>query len=84
MKDTRHAVNRWVNPTQRNRKRGSENDQRISFSNYTCLLQPFLNRYILTLPIKTPGLMSLHGQKEIIHYNEMNDQIFNIDIDLNI
>jgi hypothetical protein len=36
------------------------------------------------LPIKTPGQMPLHIQKEITHYNEMNDKIFSIDIDMNI
>jgi hypothetical protein len=41
-----------------------------------------LNRYILTLPIKTSGSMRLHLEKQIIQYNEMNDQIF--DIDMNI
>jgi hypothetical protein len=41
-----------------------------------------VNRYILTLPIKTPGSMPLHGQKEITHYNAMNDQIFNIDMNM--
>jgi hypothetical protein len=43
-----------------------------------------LNQYILTFPVKTSGSMRLHVQKQIIHYNEMNDQIFNIDIDMNI
>jgi spore coat protein CotF len=28
--------------------------------------------------------MSLHVPKEMTHYNEMNDQIVNIDIDMNM
>jgi hypothetical protein len=28
--------------------------------------------------------MPLHVQKQITHYNEMNDQIFNIDINIDI
>jgi hypothetical protein len=39
-----------------------------------------LNRDIQKAPGKTVGQMSLHVRKEIIHSNEMNDQIFNVDM----
>jgi hypothetical protein len=45
---------------------------------------PFSNRYILMLPMKTPGRMSSHIQDEMTHCNEMNNKIFNIDIDMNM
>jgi hypothetical protein len=34
------------------------------------------------LPIKTPDSMRLHVQKQITHCSEMNDQIFNIDMNI--
>jgi hypothetical protein len=34
------------------------------------------------LPIKTPGSMPLHVQKEMTHCSEVNDQIFNIDMNV--
>jgi hypothetical protein len=36
------------------------------------------------LPIKTPGTMPLHVQKEVTHYNEINDKIFDLYIDINM
>jgi hypothetical protein len=33
---------------------------------------------------QNPGSMSLPVQKEIAHYNEMNEQILTIDIDMNM
>jgi hypothetical protein len=41
-----------------------------------------LNRDILKLTIKAPGVMPLHVQKEITHCDEINDKIF--DIDMNV
>jgi hypothetical protein len=34
------------------------------------------------VPIKTLGQMPLHVKVEITHSNEMNDKIFDIDIDM--
>jgi hypothetical protein len=53
-----------------------------SIGEYTRLLPPSLNRYILTLPIKTPSSIPLHIQIEITHHSEMNDKIFNIDANM--
>jgi hypothetical protein len=45
----------------------------VSLSANVHVFTTFLNQYIRTVPIKTPGprSMTLHIQKEIIHYNEM-------------
>jgi hypothetical protein len=51
---------------------------------YAHLLRLFLNRYILKLPIKTQGQMPLHVKVEITHYDEMNDKMFDVDIDIAI
>jgi hypothetical protein len=51
---------------------------------HACLPPPFLNQYILTLPIKTPVSMRLHVQRLMTHDKEMNDQIFNVGIELNM
>jgi hypothetical protein len=56
----------------------------FSISKYTYLLPPFLSRYSLTWPIKTPGSMPLDIPKEITDYNEMNNQILNVGIELNM
>jgi hypothetical protein len=52
----------------------------MSVGKYNHLMLPFLNQCILILPIKTLGTIPLHIQNEIIHYNEMNDEISNIDM----
>jgi hypothetical protein len=51
---------------------------------YARLFLPFLNRDILKLTIKAPGQIPLHIKGEIIHYDEMNDTIFDIDIDIDM
>jgi hypothetical protein len=48
------------------------------------LLPLFLNRSLLLLPITTRGQTALRIQKEITHFNEMDDQIFNIGIDMDM
>jgi hypothetical protein len=52
----------------------------MSVGKYNHLMLPFLNQCILILPIETLGTMPLHIQKEIAHYNEMNDKISNINM----
>jgi hypothetical protein len=47
------------------------------------LLRPFLNQGILKLTIKAASQIPKHVQIEITHYNEMNDKIFDIDININ-
>jgi hypothetical protein len=54
----------------------------MSITKYGRLLQPFLNQNILNLMIKAPGQIPKLLQIEITHYNEMNDKIFDIDIDM--
>jgi hypothetical protein len=76
------TVNESPNLSQRNRKGGSETDYSISVGKYKCLLPQSLNQYILTLLIKAPDQMPLHIQKEITHYNEMNNKRFNIDMNM--
>jgi hypothetical protein len=44
------------------------------------LASSFLAQNVLKLPLKTPGQMPSHARKEIIHYNEMKDEIFTIDM----
>jgi hypothetical protein len=51
---------------------------------YASLLRPFLNQDILKLTIKTPGQITKPLQIKIIHYNEINNKIFDIDIDMNV
>jgi hypothetical protein len=51
---------------------------------YARLLRQFLNRDSLTLTIKAPGQMPLHVKIQITQYDEMNDKIFDIDIDMNM
>jgi hypothetical protein len=80
MKDAKRNRQRTAKAKLRTRKRGSGNDRRISIGRYVRLLLPFLNRYILILPIKS--LAKCHIQKAIAHHNETNDEIF--DIDMNV
>jgi hypothetical protein len=58
--------------------------QDLNWQMHTCSPSPFSNGYILMLPIKTRGGMSSHIQEEMTHYNEMNDKIFDVDIDMNM
>jgi hypothetical protein len=53
---------------------------------YGRVLPPFLNRYIRDLTIKTLGPILLHFKIETAYYDEMNDKIFDIDmnIDMNV
>jgi hypothetical protein len=48
------------------------------------LLPLFLNRSLLLLPITICGQTPLRIPKEITHSNEMDDQMFDIDIDMNM
>jgi hypothetical protein len=48
------------------------------------LLRPFLNQDILKLTAKGAGQIPKLLQIEIIHYNEMNDKIFDISIDIDM
>jgi hypothetical protein len=45
---------------------------------------PFWNRDILKRPIKTPGQMPFHVQKEINCYTEMKNKILDIDVNVNV
>jgi hypothetical protein len=60
------------------------NEQRPGISKYARLVRRFLNRDILKLTIKAPGQIPKLLQIEIIHYDEMNDKIFDIDIDIDM
>jgi hypothetical protein len=58
--------------------------QRAGMMKYDCLQPAFVNRDILKLTIKGPGQISKLLQIEITHYDEMNNKIFDIDIDINV
>jgi hypothetical protein len=53
-----------------------ENEQIISGTPPKCWSAPLLNSDVLKLQVETLGKMSLYLQKEITHYNEKNDKIF--------
>jgi hypothetical protein len=56
----------------------------MSIRKYTRLLSLFLKQDILKLTIKAPGRILRFLQIEIMHYYEMNDKAFSIDIDMNV
>jgi hypothetical protein len=76
---SRTIANRTLlTPMQKNWKEG----QTIWIEECARSLPPFLNRDVLKWPIKAAGTMIFHIQKVITHYNETNDEIFNIDINV--
>jgi hypothetical protein len=56
----------------------------MSIRSYARLLRPFLNQDILKFMTKAAGQIPTLLQIEISHYDEINDEIFDIDIDMNV
>jgi hypothetical protein len=75
-------------PSNENCKRGVENDKTISIGESASLLPPLLNPHILKSLIKASHSVPLPVRKQMTHYNEMNDILFDIairiDIDMNV